>query len=456
MQVQAAPPTVSTKAFGSLATLQQLTLEAGLSTDQKQLIFRILNRSIAYCHYDRAALWGLVGSGAKLLGVSGNADVNQRSPLVDEWRRVVGAMPDRDAAAIINQAAFPGQEDLWDDLARRTVGLSVAWLPITVGGRAVAGLWLERWGGKEFSESELAQLEMLALSYGVAWRSVVPRPNRLTKWLSSRRRATAVAVAALLVAALCFVELPLRIVAPCEVVPKDPVAITAPLNGVIDEILVLPGRSVEEGELLAVYDKRVAIEEMKIAQEQLHIVESELRRSQVKAFEDPTARSAIALLKNRLEQEKIRVHIAQYRVDRLEVLAPVSGTVMLDDPHEWRGRPVQIGQRLMMIIDPGKTKLHVRLPDSDNIDFDRDRPVMVILDSDPRNSRLAMLRFVADHSREGKNGMPYFRAEADWCGMEPALKTGLQGTAILYGEQVPLVYWLFRRPFGAVRRYLGI
>jgi hypothetical protein len=453
---RATGPAVSAEAFETLATLQQLTLEAGLSESLKQLTFRILNRSAGYCRYDRAALWSLSGRSPKLLGVSGNCDVNQQAPLVSEWRRLVGGLVNRDAPTVIDGNALPGETGTWDRLVRRTSGLSAIWLPIRVDGRTVAGLWLERWAGGRFERGDLTRLEALAVAYGVAWRSVARQPGRLLCQLVSRKRVTVAVVALLLAAALAFVELPLRIVAPCEVVPKDPVAVTAPLNGVIDDIPVLPGRSVEAGDLLAVYDKRVALEEMKVARQQVQIIESDLQRSRVQAFEDPAARSEIALLENRLAQEKTRLRIAQHRVDRLEVRAPVRGTLMFADPHEWRGRPVQVGERLMMIVDPERTKLRVWLPEQDNVRFDPDRLLTVILDSDPSTSRPATLRFLSNHCQVNSEGIPCFRAEADWVDREQGTKMGLQGTAVLYGERVPLGYWLVRRPLAALRRFIGV
>jgi hypothetical protein len=186
------------------------------------------------------------------------------------------------------------------------------------------------------------------------------------------------------------------------------------------------------------------------------IVASDLRRSRVQAFDDPSARASISLLENRLEQEEIRLQATAYRVDRLEVRAPIDGTLMFDNPHEWRGRPVQVGQRLMMMVDPSKTKLRIWLPDSDNIDFDRDTALTVILDHDPRSSRPARLRFLASHSQVGRDGKPYFRAEADWVNPEARVKMGLQGTAVLYGQRVSLAYWLLRRPLATIRKYVGI
>ncbi|MBN2561809.1 MAG: HlyD family efflux transporter periplasmic adaptor subunit [Phycisphaerae bacterium] len=436
--------------------MHQLSLEAGLSENPKQLMFRILNRSAIYCRYDRAVLWSITGRKPRFLGVSGNCGFNAQSPLVDDWRRVIEVMPQRESPTILDPASWESEPASWNTLSRRTNGLSVVWLPIKVAGEAVAGLWLERWGRKSFIDGELAQLETLALSYGVAWQGIFRRRGMLASGLLSRKRTVAATIAALGILATCFVQVRLRIVAPCEVVPEDPLVIAAPLNGVIDEVPVLPGRHVEEGDLLAVYDKRVPIEEMKIADEQARIVASDLRRLRVEAFDNPSARAAIALLENKLAQEKIRLRLANDRVAQLEVRAPTNGTLMLDDPHEWRGRPVQVGQRLMMIVDPSNTKLRVFLPDGDNIEFDHDHPVKVILDSDPGSSRLARLRYLANHSQLDRKGKATFVAEAHWLNSSCSTKMGLQGTAVLYGQNVPLGYWLARRPLAAIRKSLGL
>jgi biotin carboxyl carrier protein len=344
----------------------------------------------------------------------------------------------------------------WRRLVQRTTGLSVVWLPILVEGRVVAGLWLERWARRRFTADTVARLEPLGLAYGVAWRGVDGQRGALKRWLSARKWIVAAVTMPLVSIALAFVPVPLRIVAPCEIVPKEPAAITAPLSGVIDEVLVLPGRSVEAGDLLAFYDKRVALEELKVAEEQVQIIASDLQRARVQGFDEPAARAEVALLENRLEQEQTRLRIARHRADQLEIRAPVAGTLMLDDPHQWRGRPVQVGERIMLIVDTQRTRVRIRLPQTDNIDFDQDRPLKVILDSDPRGRRNATLRFVASHSQHGPDGAPYFRAEADWIEPQADLRIGLQGTAVLYGDDVSLGYWLLRRPLAAVRKLCGI
>jgi multidrug resistance efflux pump len=447
------PSTVARPAFDALAVLHELALEAGHSDSRQQLVFRILNRTVRYCHYDRAALWLLSGRRPRLLGVSGQVDVAANAPLVADWRAALPALADRgDMQHITPRSAT--DDPLWSRLTQRTEGLSVVWVPLIVDGRPVAGLWLERWGTRAFSEQDLQKLQPLASSYAIAWRAVCGRTSPWQRWFTARRRWLLAACLAAVVA-LTLVPVPLRIVAPCEVVPQDPVAITATLNGVLDEVLVEPGRRVAEGELLAVYDKRVALEELRVAQQQVQIVESDLQRARVQAFDNPDARAQITLLDNRLAQERVRLRLAQQRAEKLEIRAPHAGTVMLDDAEQWRGRPVQVGERLLMLVDPQQTKLRIWLPEHDNIAFDRAQPLKIILDAAPHQQHHATLTYLANHSELNRQALPRFRAEATWADGQPAVKLGLQGSAVLYGDDVSLGYWLLRRPISFVRRWTG-
>ena len=151
-------------AFDTLATLQQLSLEAGLSDNLRQLVFRIVNHTARHCHYDRAVLWRLSGTKPKLLSVSGNAEAGAQSPLAVEWRNLVEAISPRDRAMILGSEGLSGRESSWNQLVQRTNGLSVIWMPSCVRQRVVAGLWLERWGNAKVSERDLALREPLGVA----------------------------------------------------------------------------------------------------------------------------------------------------------------------------------------------------------------------------------------------------------------------------------------------------
>jgi multidrug efflux pump subunit AcrA (membrane-fusion protein) len=318
----------------------------------------------------------------------------------------------------------------------------------------VAGLCLERHGGPVFDEEEKRAAASLAVSYGIAWR-----PFRRRALIGSRRRrALAWAGGVLLALLLLLLPVPLRVVAPCEVVPDAPVAVAAPMDGVVREVLVRPGARVAEGDPVARYDGREAREARAVAAEQVGIIRADLRRARVKAFENAEDRAALRLLENRLAREEEMLARAERRVRDLEVRAPAAGTVVLDDPDAWRGRPAATGERICMIVDPARTRAVLWLPVDDRVDFPEGTEVSVLLTADPRSRRAARLRYVAPESAPGPDGAPAFRAEADWrrVARTERVPPGLQGTAVLHGERVPLGYWLVRRPVAWLRSTCGL
>ena len=441
-----------------VSVLHQLTLEGVLSESRKELTFRMLNRTVALCQYDRALLWDVRNKKPVLLGVSGKSDLNKHSEQAGQLQSLVSVLPDREKYSIVSDKSLSRDEHkkAWEAVAEKTSGLSVLWLPLVSRKKTVAGLWLERWGNKAWQQAELKLFQPLMLGYGAAWEKFDhPSAGRRFRQKILNKPVLALCFLAFLLSLFLY-RLPLRVVAPCEVVPKDPLVVTAPLNGVIEEITVEPGQSVDVGDVLFVYDKRVAQEELEVARQQLEIIESSLKRSRMQAFKDASARSEIAILEHRLEQEKARVELAEHNVSKLEATALRKGQVVIDDPHEWRGRPVVIGERVLMLVEPGQSKVRAWLPEDDNVLFDQDRPVKVFLNAFPDSSLRSKLAYVAKNVSVSPQGLPSVLAEAEWVDLGRDLKIGLQGTAVLYGDEVPLGYWLLRKPWAYFNRVFGL
>ncbi|GAB6038493.1 hypothetical protein JCM15519_30520 [Fundidesulfovibrio butyratiphilus] len=449
-------PEAGQRALSALGTLNRLILEAGQSQDRTELTFRLLNRTITLTRYDRACLFGLEGAKPVLLGVSGQSRRPKDSELAEQWTDILAGLPGLDQARILTgQSLASDQAQAWSALSARTAGLCVVWLPLFSRGRLAAGLWLERWAQAPWLDMELELLVPLAQGYSIAWEKCAPRFDA-RKWigtLTQKRRVAAALVVALIV--LCL-PVSLRVVAPCEVTAKDPFVVTAPLNGVIAEVKVQPGQKVDTGEPLFVYDKRVAVEDLKVARQQVQIIQSSLTRSNLQAFLDTKAKGEMALLELRLEQEKSRLELAESNVAKLEVTAEIPGVVVIDDPNEWRGRPVAVGEKVLMIVDPARTKLRVWLPVDDNVPFDPDKPVHVYLNAFPEADIQARLTHVARNVGVSPQGFPCVMAECEWTKGSPPLRIGLQGTAVIRGHRVALAYWLLRKPLAWMRRTLGL
>jgi multidrug efflux pump subunit AcrA (membrane-fusion protein) len=278
------------------------------------------------------------------------------------------------------------------------------------------------------------------------------RPS-VRRWL---RPALWLCLLAAVAALLAVVRVPLRVVANCEVVAKNPRLVSAPLDGVIDEVVAKPGQIVAEGDAIAVYDSRLMEEELKISRRQVEVVRAELASARARGFAESRYRGDTALLEARLEQELARLEALEVRFARRRITAPVAGTVQLDDARAWRGRPVATGQAILWLVNPADSRVKVMLPQDDRIDFDGTRPISVHLHALGGEGRAARLTYVSSFAQTGQDGIAYFPAEAEWedGGSPPPL--GLRGTASIYGQETSLGYWLFRRPLSWARRWLGV
>lgn len=436
--------------------IHQLSLEALVADSRQKLHFRLLNRPFELVRYDRATLWDLSGRAPACLGVSGQSGVNRESQALGQRQRLAAALADPDQAGIIRPEALgPEARQAWEEMDRDLPGLALLWVPVQAWGRPAAGLLFERWGGPGFEPTDLALLMMLFIACNAAWERLHPPTlhGRLARFCSRQRWP--LALAAFLLLNLLLWRVPLRVAAPCEVVPRSPFVVTAPLAGVVEEVKVRPGQQVKAGDILFVYDRRVADEEFKAALQQVRIMESAANRAALQAFQNENARNEMDILRFRLEQEKIRLALAADQVGRLEVRAEADGLVFIDDPHEWRGRAVGVGEKVLMVVLPYNTKVKAWIPEQDNVEFDREAPVDVLLNAFPESARLARLTSLAPAARPSPQGVQSILAEAEWDGPQADVKVGLQGTATLRGEKVPVLYWLARKPLAQVRRVLG-
>ncbi|SCA63879.1 Uncharacterized protein SCG7086_BH_00070 [Chlamydiales bacterium SCGC AG-110-P3] len=434
-----------------LAVINRLNIKAFSSSTQQALIFLMLNDTAQVLPYDRATLWTLKNGERKLLGISGQANFKRTSELALQWKSVVCGLKDPNIAQIITENSVFRDQDTLQVVTRGINGTSIYWLPLCLDGDAPVGLWLERWNSKPWQAHDTEILNYMRAGYAVAWDKFRSR-GKIKEIL--RTRYPYIILAALTLSLL--VRVPLRIVAPCEIVPNDPILVTAPLDGIISEVVVAPGQGVIYGDILFEYDKRVPIQELKIARKQVLIIESELNREMTQGVADNESLADFAVLQLRLQKEELALELVEYRADQLTITAPVDGVVMLDNPDDWRGKPVRVGERVLIISDPKNTKIKIWIAEDDNVILDPDQPVKVFLNINPETSREARLNHVASFTSLSEQQVPGFEAEAHWIEKQHDIKMGLKGNAVLYGDNVSLFYYIFRKPLAYLRALLGI
>ncbi len=439
-------PSQAVAAIQRLAALQQLTQTAIAAASERELHFIMLNRTAALFPYDRATLWR-VGATPRLVGVSGAVTVTPDSEPARAARVLVAGLPAAGDAVLVATDAVP--KDMGADT-------SLLWVPLPVEGRPAYGLLFERLSAPAWKDSDARAMTPVAAAFSGALRLFARRKPWYRRMTAGRRRAALLVGLVVAALALLFVRMPLRIVAPCEVVATKPLPVNAPIDGVIKDLLVRPGQDVAAGEPLFSYDDDALRDEVDVATKQVELARSNLERIMALALVDLNARAEARLLNNRLAQDEVRLESALRRAGHAVVAAPGAGTVIMGDPAELAGRPVRVGDAILRIADQADNRLRIWLPQDDRIEFSDAHDVKVFLNADAGRSRRARLDYVAAHAQQGQDGIYGFMAEARWLGGMDGITLGLRGTAVLYGEDVPLGYWLVRKPLAAVRRFLGV
>ncbi len=422
-----------------LATINQLSVKAFKSKKLQNLIFIILNDTVPIVGYDRAVLWKMQKNGKpQLMGVSGQASISKLTDLSKRWYAIVRN---------IKEPEKP-QEIVHPDISEDT---TILWMPIFAHDTLVLGLWLERWNHVKWRPEEIEVLKFLLVSYGAAYEKFYRRYS-LKTLITKKHFPYILGIVVLL---LMFVRVPLRVIAPAEIIAKDPEVITAPLEGIIEKIVVRPGQEVQKGDLLFEYDKRVPLQDLKVAAKKVEIIKAEVDRATAESQRDKKALAELAVEALKLKKEQLELELAQFHASQLNVYAPIQGITMLDSPEDWEGKPVKMGERVLIIANPQETRVRMWIPEDDNIEINLKEPIKVFLNIKPEKGLKAKIIYVASYTHVTEKSISSFVAEADWVEKDSDEKLGLKGTAVLYGENVSLFYWIIRKPWSYVRRYIG-
>ena len=306
-----------------------------------------------------------------------------------------------------------------------------------------------------FDSRELALFGILRETYSHAWSAFLPTRRASLLPTGRKRRAiiVAVAVAALL---LAFKPTPESVLAPAEIVPLDPVVVTSPVKGMIRGIDVQPYQAVTKGQLLFHLDDTELVSQLALAEKGLQVAQADYLRAEQKAFNDPASKADLELYRVKAEEKELVVQFTREELERQRVTAQDDGMVLFNDRNEWIGRPIAAGERVMTLADPAKAEIEIRMAVDDAIALEPGAKVRFFLRTDPLNPIVAELSRTSFKAEVLPDRSMAFllRARFTEPGQEPRI--GLQGTAKVFGDAVPLAYYIFRKPLAVVRRTLGI
>ncbi|HEX5545665.1 MAG TPA: HlyD family efflux transporter periplasmic adaptor subunit [Nitrospira sp.] len=437
-----------------LAALTHLEGQIRAAKTIQELQFLSVNETRRLVPYDQAFLLGSSGSAADaycVLNASSVAVVDRDASMIVWLEQVVQAL--RQSVNISEQPMVVTEELLPDSLRRgwrEFVKGHVFWCPLQHPDETVLGAW---WFERDFAwqENDVAIVHRLAGSYAYAWKALSKREQG---WSRKIRRP---AWWLLPIVALGLFCLPIRIsvVAPVKVMAKDPVVVSAPMDGVIADVLVPPNQMVQPGASLFRYEDTNLRNQFRVAEKQLAVAQAEHSQAVQAGFSDPQRKADVPLKGVEADLRQTELDYAKEMLDQVEVRASKPGFLLYSDKSDWIGRPVTVGERIMEIADPKQIELRIDLPVADAIVLNEGAEAVVFLNALPLESFAATVVHTSYHAEILPGDTLAYRVTARLAQPDSRVRIGWQGTAKVYGQQGSLAYLLLRRPLTAIRQWVG-
>lgn len=442
-----------------LVTLLDLSRRARLAKSARELGFLLVNDSHALGAYRQAALW--LGD-AGVYTLSGLVQVEANAPYALWLRQLCRhllAQPAEPAHALTADQLPPELSQAWGEWwpthalwlplpdARQGGGLLLArdlpWSPEEL---ALLREWVDTWW------HAFAPLYQADLGFWQRWRGRLfgTRGNAVRRWWQRP-----LLLWAALLAGVLAVPVHMTVLAPGELVPTHPMVVRAPIDGVVDIFHVQPNQNVKKDQALFGFDEALIQSRIQVAAQTLATARTDYRQTSQQALVDAKVRPQLSALAGKIEEKRTELEYLRDQLTRARVLAPQAGVALFDDPNEWIGRPVTVGERILRIAAPGDVEVEAWVPLADAIALDQDSVVRLYLNASPMAPVTARLRYMAHDAVQRPDGSYAYRVRAVLAAPTDH-RVGLKGTAKLEGERVSLLYWMMRRPLATVRGTLGI
>lgn len=453
-----------------LLQLIELGQRARTATSADELAFMLVNETRALVHYRQAVLWSQTEG---VLSLSGIVQVDRQTPfalfLQTVCRHLGETSQDR-------QARFIQPHDLpqpWSLEWGQWLPAQALWIPLAYGSSAQpngsGGLLLV--AEQPWIAESLPLVREWCHVWEHAWRTLYRPPvwsigvfkNRLMGWWRGsdvevgschwwQRRPIQLALVIGLV--LCF-PVRLTVLAAGELVPVQPTVVRSPLDGVIEKLLVQPNQTVKAGDVLLTFDQASMGSRLEVARQGYATAQAEYRQLTQLALGEARAKGQIAAALGKMGEKQAEVDYLERQFGRSTVTAPQDGVVIMDDPSEWVGKPVQTGERILRVANSAEVEVEAWIAVGDAIPLDSGADVYLYLSASPLSSVKAKLRYMGHDALPRPDGVYAYRVRATLT--QPTLhRIGLKGTAKLSGHWVPLVYWVTRRPWAVIRQFLAV
>lgn len=443
----------------NIAQLLQLEENCRNCDSAKELGYIIVNETRDLISYDQAVLISPdIRAKLRVQEISDISVVETTSPFTQWIEGVANHLLDLEDSSSLHVVNIKSDLTLAQQTDLKDFSPSnILWIPLTTKKEIDVEFYLMLFKNSLWSDNEKSLLKHLASSYSYFLYSL--HKSSFNIWLKNRSfNSKYVKVTLALILLLMFVPINLTVLAPLEVKAKNPLVITSPLNGAVDKVNVFPDQVVKKGALIVKLKDTEFNNNYIIAKRTLEVAKAQLHTTKQNSFVDYSKKSQIATIESEVRLKEAEMEFAKYEFEKTNIYAEESGTVVINDPNEWVGKSVVVGERILLIADQKSIQLKIMLPVSDAIFLNKGALVKIFFDNDPLNTWGGKISQIYYEPELTPQTVLSYKIIADFDKIDEngyIPKIGLRGTAKIYSEKVTLFFYLFKKPITTIRQWVG-
>lgn len=415
--------------------------------NQPEIQSILVNELKSFFLYEQAAIvkktfWG----GHRVEAINGLIEIDQSSPYAVWLRRLSRLTPATETVETFDSGSSinPGNWENFSAAFLMTIPLTETYLTQKT-------LFLFRSTPWALEEKNTANI------IGNIATGALSRPKIRGEIAAKKRRRKTTASVVIFVVLMSLIPVRLSSIAPAETIPTAPFLIAPAFPAVVKNVLVNSNEEVKENQVLVELDDVDQRAKAQVAHREMEVAEAELRKYSQLGFQDQNSRYRLAEALGQVNIKKLQLERANLELDRTKLKTPVAGVAIIVDPLDWVGRPVQTGEKILLVADPKKNHVRIWVPATDGAILNEGLSGELFLDSDPWVSRKIHLKNWSFEPELSPQGIMAFRAQAipnneAW----PHPMVGLHGVVHLSGKRIPLLLYLLRKPIIFMRQIFAI
>ena len=435
----------------ALKAVFRLGHEAFSKKDLHAVMAHILNNTPAVLKYDRASIINCKDKKLKLLAVSGQDKVNQNSEYTLELLEFMKDFTHLEAVTELNDDFI--NENCKGNAFKyfQTKNIKIIIIPLLKPGGETNDekfFWVVEFYNS-IPGSGMQLLQLLSMHYREAlWYFSIDRENILSKLFYKRKHFTPKRILiylAVLLFIISFVRVSQNVVADFELVPYDEVTEYAPYSGMIENVNFKNGQWVKKGDTIFQYNTEELTYNLSEAKTQYDEISAELDWIKQQSFSDKRQLGRVKILALQQAAKKIEIEKNQWYLDKADIKAETSGTLVLNESEKWQGKAVRAGDELFEIVPPKKINAEVMLNESDASVLNNNKAnITLYLHSRPETPITGKVLSISPKPMLTKTGQFAYIIKMNLSKIRPGFIVGMRGIARVSGEKVSIGYYLFK------------